>query len=183
MSMTITKEETNPERHSRKCVICRHKEREEIDQNYLDWKPIAEIVEGYSIPERSLYRHVKALGLEEKKKDNRKRLYLRIMEGANLSDITVVEALNAAKLLELIEGKISTTSVVQQKLPSAEEIRKRSEEMHERLKEAQKVEGELPEDKARVVLGNNLYERVRRMRELFSDCKETPPLKIVDDKK
>lgn len=162
MTLTIKDEESDPRRHRRKCAICRHKQCEEIDQDYLDWKPMTEIVETYRVQERSLYRHVKALGLWDKKKENRKHLYLRIMEKADLSGVSVMEALNAGKLLEMVEGKISTTQIIEEKRPSMEEINRRIERIQE-------IESALPADKAKAVLGEEYYERAKSLRELQAD--------------
>ena len=160
--MTITKELAEKERHRRKCSVCHHAQLKEIESDYLDWRPIAEITEEYRIQDRSLFRHVEALGLQEQKKENRKRLYLRIMEKADLSGISVMEALNAGKLLEMIEGKISTTQVIEEKRPSMGEIMARWEKIRE-------IEERLPEDKAKAVLGEEYYEKAKRVRELEAD--------------
>ncbi len=105
MSLTIA-EDTKQERHSRKCKVCNHKKRKEMEEDYLRWRPVKEILAEYTIPERSFYRHTQALGLDEKKHKNRRRYYLKIMERASLNNVRVSEALAAAKLLEQVEGKL-----------------------------------------------------------------------------
>lgn len=131
MSLTITKELPEQERHRRKCGVCRHKHLAEIDEAYLQWEPIAEIVAQFGIEERALFRHVKALGLDDKRRENRKKFYLKIMERANLSEVTVSEAIQAGKLLEMVEGTMKTTAVVEQRIITSEEKQQRLDRIKE----------------------------------------------------
>ena len=59
------------------------------------------------------------------------------------------EALNAGKLLEMVEGKISTTSVIEHKQKSLEEIRASFERIREEPGLSRKVIADLPEKQAR----------------------------------
>jgi hypothetical protein len=53
-----------PERHTRKCAICNHPDRREIEEAYLAWVSPNLIVNEHSLPSfSSLYRHVEATGL------------------------------------------------------------------------------------------------------------------------
>jgi hypothetical protein len=52
------------DRHSRKCTICNHPEREAIDEAFLHWSRGERIVRDYNLPSlSSLYRHAHACGL------------------------------------------------------------------------------------------------------------------------
>jgi hypothetical protein len=54
----------DPDRHQRKCRICRHPDRLEIEQEFLHWRSSAEIAEAYGLPDHSsVCRHARALGL------------------------------------------------------------------------------------------------------------------------
>jgi transposase-like protein len=108
MKMTIKNDENMPdrERHRRKCSICNHAKHEEIELAYLEWETVSEICQQHGITERALYRHVKALELDQKKITNRKRFYLKVMERACLDEVSPTEAIAAGKLLEQIEGRI-----------------------------------------------------------------------------
>ena len=51
-------------RHARKCVICKHPEREAIDEAFIHWSHVDAIVEEHGLPSRTnLYRHAFATGL------------------------------------------------------------------------------------------------------------------------
>jgi hypothetical protein len=52
------------DRHSRKCTVCNHPERESIDEAFLHWSRSERIVRDYNLPSLSaLYRHAHACGL------------------------------------------------------------------------------------------------------------------------
>jgi hypothetical protein len=61
----------DPARHARKCSICRHKSRPQIDTDFLSWRSTREIVRQYALPHRVyLYRHAQATGLTRRRKGN-----------------------------------------------------------------------------------------------------------------
>lgn len=107
MALTITKLAPDTERHRRKCAICQHPELQDLEADYLKWVPISTICEQYQVNERALYRHVEALDLQERKKENRKQLYFKILERMPLDQIKVSDAIAAARLLEQLEGALT----------------------------------------------------------------------------
>lgn len=106
MSATISQITPDPERHSRKCSICNHEKREEIDEKYLEWVPVGEICNEFNIEERNLYRHVNALGLDEKQRQNSARYLQRVMARIPLDQVTPSDALTAARLLLQMRGEL-----------------------------------------------------------------------------
>jgi hypothetical protein len=59
------------ERHARKCTICRHPEREDIEEEFLHWHfPNAIAVDFKLGDERVVYRHARATGLMALRRDN-----------------------------------------------------------------------------------------------------------------
>jgi hypothetical protein len=61
----------DPARHARKCSICHHKDRPQIDADFLDWRNTRDIVRQYALPHRvCLYRHAQATGLTRRRKAN-----------------------------------------------------------------------------------------------------------------
>lgn len=56
------------DRHKRKCTICRHPEREEIEQDYLNWRSPEQIARDFGLGDHSsVYRHIRATGLRHKR--------------------------------------------------------------------------------------------------------------------
>jgi hypothetical protein len=86
------------ERHRRKCKICRHPDLEDIEQDYRDWGRPAQIARRYSIDDRSLYRHLTAVGLAPTRRENLRIILDRILErGAEkkISGSTIIKAVRA----------------------------------------------------------------------------------------
>jgi hypothetical protein len=55
-------------RHNRKCNVCRHAERQAIEQDFLRWHSPDRIAEDYGIADHSsVYRHAHATGLFERR--------------------------------------------------------------------------------------------------------------------
>ncbi|MHB8410792.1 MAG: hypothetical protein ACYDDI_02470 [Candidatus Acidiferrales bacterium] len=60
-----------PSRHGRKCLICRHPEREAIEDAFLQWERPRSIVRDFGIEdERYLRRHAQATGLYARRRQN-----------------------------------------------------------------------------------------------------------------
>lgn len=53
-----------PGRHDRKCSICRHRDRADIERDFLHWYSPRKIADEYGLPHHSaIYRHAHATGL------------------------------------------------------------------------------------------------------------------------
>jgi hypothetical protein len=62
---------TSLERHSRKCLICKHPDREQIDHEFLSWQHPKGIASDFDLPEaRYVYRHARATGLLDLRRMN-----------------------------------------------------------------------------------------------------------------
>ncbi|MGA9882790.1 MAG: hypothetical protein WBQ34_03620 [Candidatus Acidiferrales bacterium] len=49
--------------HERHCKICTHRDREEIEADFIEWRAPDDIVRDYNLSRAALYRHVRAVGL------------------------------------------------------------------------------------------------------------------------
>jgi hypothetical protein len=64
----ISAEVPELERHARKCAVCKHKEREDIELDFLHWHNAVDIMCAYDLPDkRILFRHAHATGLFERR--------------------------------------------------------------------------------------------------------------------
>jgi len=92
----------SPGRHSRKCQICRHPERDQIEEDFLLWRPNNCIAHEYHVPEMAVYRHAHAFSLLSLRRE-RMRLGLdRIIERGAQVDVTadaVIRAIRAQACL------------------------------------------------------------------------------------
>src|ERR1700719_1391853 len=58
------------ERHSRKCIICHHPEREAIEEEFLHWRAPWKLAEDYKLADyRTIYRHARAAGILLKRRE------------------------------------------------------------------------------------------------------------------
>ena len=63
--------ETSLERHARKCAICRHPDREAIEEQFVHWRSPEYTANYYHLGDRRvLYRHAQATGLYEQRRRN-----------------------------------------------------------------------------------------------------------------
>lgn len=59
------------ERHRRKCSICNHPDREEIEQEFVMWREAWSLARQYGIQDcRSIYRHAALTGLLDRRRAN-----------------------------------------------------------------------------------------------------------------
>jgi hypothetical protein len=98
----VKKEPSNPVnigRHSKNCKICSHPKREEIENDFVNWRSSAEIVKTYRLADRStLYRHAHAFKLFPKRQRNVRAALETIIEKAGEVEVTagaVVAAVQA----------------------------------------------------------------------------------------
>ena len=86
-------------RHQKRCAICKHPRREEIEQDFVNWRSPAEIAKVYKLSDRSsVYRHAHALKLFGKRQRNVRAALEHIIEKAGEVEVTssaVVAAVQA----------------------------------------------------------------------------------------
>ncbi len=76
------------ERHQRKCVICHHPDRDEIEELFLNWHQPHATASLFEVSSRSLYRHAHATGLYAARQGNLRSVLDRILEDAERAKIT-----------------------------------------------------------------------------------------------
>lgn len=89
--------------HARKCTICRHPQRAEIEQALLDWDCLSSIATAYRLPGRAaLYRHAHALGLFARRNRGLRGALARIIEKASQVDPEPIAIVRAVELFARI---------------------------------------------------------------------------------
>lgn len=89
----------SPNRHSRKCAICNHADREAIDEAFLHWANGPTIVNDYKLPSLScLYRHVHAVGLWRRRRKTVRSALDRIIERAGNTNPTARDIIRAVEI-------------------------------------------------------------------------------------
>ncbi|MGA7854794.1 MAG: hypothetical protein WCA15_15820 [Candidatus Acidiferrales bacterium] len=79
---------TSPDfnRHSRRCAICCHADRDAIEADFVRWRSPDQIVRDHQISggRTSLYRHVRAVGLYQRRKQEMGRVLESILESVDI---------------------------------------------------------------------------------------------------
>jgi hypothetical protein len=96
-------ESTGPtplERHARKCTICRHPERQQIDESFLHWRSPQTIMHCFGIKtETTIYHHAHAFNLFALRNRNLQSALCNIIEDIDTRDFTGREILDAVRAL------------------------------------------------------------------------------------
>ena len=90
------------DRHRRKCQICRHPEREQIEEDFLQWRRPWAIGREYGIPEATLFRHAHAFNLFQLRRDNMRLALDRVIEkgvGVENTGDVIIRAVRAQACL------------------------------------------------------------------------------------
>ena len=92
------------ERHARKCLVCRHRDREEIESDFLHWHDVSDIVFDHKLANRRiLYRHARATGLYELRMSNIRDAAALIASRAEYAKATASSVLKAIQACSQID--------------------------------------------------------------------------------
>jgi hypothetical protein len=93
------------ERHTRKCKICRHKDRDDIESDFLHWHDVHNIVTEFDLgTRRALYRHARATGLYELRMSNIRDAAALIAARAENCPATASAVLKAIQACSMIDS-------------------------------------------------------------------------------
>ena len=96
---SASKPETSSSRHQRKCIICHHADREEIEQMFLHWFSASTIYRRFLLKDRSsIYDHAHATGLYSRRRKNMRCALENIIERSDecpISSNGIVRAIKA----------------------------------------------------------------------------------------
>ncbi len=85
--------------HAKKCAICNHEQRNEIEDKYLDGVSPYQIELDYpGVSNNSVYRHVKIFGLDKKRDNSTLTKIDRLLDRCNLEKIKI----DPAKIVDLL---------------------------------------------------------------------------------
>jgi hypothetical protein len=101
------RESASLERHARKCAVCRHKHRADIELDFLHWFSAESIAHEYDLESAAIYRHAHATGLFNERMTNIRFAAVHIAERAESVTPTASSVLHAIRACTLIddEGK------------------------------------------------------------------------------
>ena len=96
----------DPDFHRRRCVVCNHEDRADIEAAFLSWQPIDRIVKDYNLNDRcTIYRHANATDLFEQRRQHMRRALDLIIEQAGSVKVSAADVIRAVELSLRIDGK------------------------------------------------------------------------------
>jgi len=99
------KRQSAPARHRRKCSVCRHRDRESIEQDFLSWQSPDQIAASYGIADHSsIYRHAHATGLFDRRAQTIRVALAPIVEQAMTIEVTANSVIRAIELLARLDA-------------------------------------------------------------------------------
>jgi hypothetical protein len=100
-------EESELDRHSRKCAICNHPFRQALEEDFLNWGDVAHITKVFEISDsRGVYRHAHATGLFERRRQNVRFAAECIVEQVNTVRVSNPESIiNAIRTITRLNDR------------------------------------------------------------------------------
>jgi hypothetical protein len=84
-------------RHSRKCQVCRHPNRDAIEWAFINWRRPRGLAEVYQLSGDSLYRHAHALNLYSRRANNLRSVLENVLERGVETQVTGDTLLRAVR--------------------------------------------------------------------------------------
>lgn len=94
-------------RHSRKCQICNHPQRQAIEDDFIDWNRASWIEESYGLHGESvIYRHARATGLDVRRRENLRGVVEKVLEEVSfIATPTAFAVLRAVRTLACLNER------------------------------------------------------------------------------
>jgi hypothetical protein len=98
--------ETDLDRHKRKCAVCRHPQREEIEEDFLYWRNAHAIAMSHDLRDQSVvYRHAHATGLFSRRLKNIRFAAAHLADNADCVKATANSVLQAIRACSMINDE------------------------------------------------------------------------------
>jgi len=94
------------ERHSRKCCVCNHPDRQAIEEDFIHWRSPINIARCFNLPDHSyIYRHAHAVGLFNRRKQNLRFVLEHFMDRAERVSATADSIIRAVRTYARINDR------------------------------------------------------------------------------
>jgi|HubBroStandDraft_6_1064221.scaffolds.fasta_scaffold298892_2 hypothetical protein len=93
-------------RHSRNCRVCRSTDREQIESDFIAWRPQSEIAKQFGLGSRlTVFRHAQALGLLQKRDANIRAAIASFIERGMRVKVTAQSFVAACSVLSKLDAE------------------------------------------------------------------------------
>jgi len=91
--------------HARKCVICNHPDRADLEEDFVSWRNVELIQKDYELPNfRAVYRHARATGLYQRRRENLRFAAELLIEHADQAEPSPEAILRAIQICARLNG-------------------------------------------------------------------------------
>jgi len=91
--------------HALKCVICNHPDRADLEEDFVSWRNVELIQKDYQLPNfRGVYRHARATGLYQRRRENLRFAAELLIEHADQSEPSPDAILRAIHICARLNG-------------------------------------------------------------------------------
>ena len=105
LTVARPKRRSAPARHSRKCSVCRHPDRDAIEHDFLTWQSPDQIAANYGIADHSsIYRHAHATSLFDRRARTIRLALCPIVEQAMTVEVTADSVIRAVELMAQLDS-------------------------------------------------------------------------------
>jgi len=105
LTVARPKRRSAPARHSRKCSVCRHPDRDAIEHDFLTWQSPDQIAANYGIADHSsIYRHAHATSLFDRRARTIRLALCPIVEQAMTVEVTADSVIRAVELMAKLDS-------------------------------------------------------------------------------
>jgi predicted DNA-binding protein YlxM (UPF0122 family) len=98
-------------RHRAQCSICSHPNCDQIEEQWLDWVSPERTADIFKVSRFAIYRHCRALNLFVKRRKNRMRIYERMAERADVTELSSASVLAAVKIYDTWASRMESAPV------------------------------------------------------------------------
>lgn len=103
---TPTEQPSAFERHARKCAICQHEDRAEIEQSFMHWVPLSTIAHSFDLRTTdSIRRHAIAIGLDDLRTRSVRCALRRAIERIGEATPTMTGIIQAIRALSCLDDQ------------------------------------------------------------------------------
>ena len=127
-------------RHQAQCTVCQHPQRQEIEEAWIGWGYVERIAYVFGVSRDAIYRHMHALDLFGKRKENVMRALERVIETVEFASPSASAVVSAVKAYVELNSPAQATEQAQGSNP-----KELFERMSPKEREAFARDGSLPD--------------------------------------
>ncbi|MDE3137351.1 MAG: hypothetical protein KGL59_12305 [Acidobacteriota bacterium] len=103
-----TEADPSLKRHAEQCGICRHPQRAQLEQGFLNWVSARDLATEYQVSKSAIYNHAEVTGLLDQRHHNTQSALDRLIERVDDAQVTAGSVISAIRLRLKMEAGRAT---------------------------------------------------------------------------